>query len=160
MGYAVGVKAFWVVLEELIGVGGAWIFMARRFKRLTDKYDSITVPDHLESRFRENGHSLRLIAASALVGFAVVMLYTTQGGFTAVVWSDVFQGSLMVAGLVLLPLLEANGFSTWNQYLTDLDVLLPSFLVCFVVAVLVSLFDKAGQARVAGVEVELAEAAR
>lgn len=136
MGYAIGAQAFWVVLGELLGVGGAWILMARRFKRLTDRYDSITVPDYLESRLRDTGHGLRIIAAGALlvfvpiyaaaqvfatggafhnflgwnhyvgatVGFAVVMLYVTRGGFTAVVWSDVFQGSLMVVGLVALPL--------------------------------------------------------
>ena len=140
MGYTVGIKAMWVVLGELLGVAGAWLLMAGRFKRLTDRYDSITVPDYLESRFRESGHSLRLIAAlslmvfvpiyagaqvhatgtafhaflgwnhyvGAIVGFAVVMLYITQGGFTAVVWSDVFQGSLMVAGLVALPLVALN----------------------------------------------------
>lgn len=144
MGYAVGAKAFWVVLGELLGVGIAWIFMARRFKRLTNKYDSITVPDYLESRLRDSGHWLRLIACGALiifvpiyagtqvhaaggafnsflgwnhyvgaaVGFGIVLLYITQGGFTAVVWSDVFQGSLMMLGLVALPvvgLLEAGG---------------------------------------------------
>lgn len=136
LGYAVGVQAFWVVLGEVLGVAGAWMLMSRRFKRLTDRYDSVTVPDYLESRLRDSGHTLRLIAAFALivfvpiyagaqvfatgtafhaflgwnhyvgaaVGFAVVLLYITQGGFTAVVWSDVFQGSLMVAGLVALPL--------------------------------------------------------
>ncbi|MFI4855170.1 MAG: sodium/proline symporter [Phycisphaerales bacterium JB065] len=144
MGFAVGVQAFWVVLGEFLGVAGAWLFMAKRFKRLTDKYDSITVPDYLESRFRDTSHWLRLIAAGALVvfvpiyaaaqvhaaggafnnflgwnhyagaafGFGIVLLYITQGGFTAVVWSDVFQGSLMLLGLVFLPivaLLEIGG---------------------------------------------------
>jgi sodium/proline symporter len=144
MGYAIGVKAFWVVLGEMLGVGIAWIVMSRRFKRLTDRYDSITVPDYLESRLRDSGHWLRLIAAGALlvfvpiyagtqvhaaggafnaflgwnhylgaaVGFGIVLLYITQGGFTAVVWSDVFQGTLMLLGLVALPivaLLEAGG---------------------------------------------------
>ena len=136
LGYTAGVQAFWVVLGEVLGVAGAWILMSRRFKRLADHYDAITVPDYLEARFRDSGHALRLIAAGALlvfvpiyagaqvfatgaafhaflgwdhflgatVGFAVVMLYITQGGFTAVVWSDVFQGSLMVLGLVGLPL--------------------------------------------------------
>ena len=136
MGYAMGAKAFWVVLGELIGVGGAWIFMARRFKNLTDQYDSITVPDYLESHLKDEGHGLRLIAAGTLlifvpiytaaqvfatgdafnsffgwnhylgaaVGFGIVMLYITKGGFTAVVWSDVFQGSLMLVGLVVLPI--------------------------------------------------------
>ncbi|MEM8946904.1 MAG: sodium/proline symporter [Planctomycetota bacterium] len=42
--------------------------------------------------------------AGALVGFAIVVAYTTTGGFTAVAWSDVFQGSLMLIGLVALPI--------------------------------------------------------
>lgn len=140
LGFTVGVQAFWVVLGEVLGVAGAWMLMARRFKRLSDHYDAITVPDYLEARFRDSGHALRLIAAFALlvfvpiyagaqvfatgaafhaflgwdhfvgatVGFAVVMLYITQGGFTAVVWSDVFQGSLMVLGLVGLPLVALS----------------------------------------------------
>ena len=37
----------------------------------------------------------------------VVLLYVTKGGFIAVVWSDVFQGSLMFLGLVGLPLIGA-----------------------------------------------------
>ena len=44
----------------MLGVGGAWLLMSRRFKRLSDRYDSITVPDYyLESRFRDTGHWLR-----------------------------------------------------------------------------------------------------
>ncbi len=156
MGYALGAKAFWVVLGEMLGVGGAWLLMSRRFKRLTDRYDSITVPDYLESRFRDSGHWLRLIAGGSLVifvpiyagaqvfatgdafnsflgwdhlvgaavGFAVVLLYITQGGFTAVVWSDVFQGSLMFLGLVTLPLVilaEAGGLTNITETLRSID---------------------------------------
>ncbi|MEO1130020.1 MAG: sodium/proline symporter [Planctomycetota bacterium] len=143
-GFAFGVQGFWIVLGEMIGVGGAWLLMARRFKRLTDQYDSITIPDYLESRFRDTGHRIRMIAAGALIifvpiyaasqvfatgkafnaflgwdhylgatiGFLVVLLYITKGGFVAVVWSDVFQGMLMLLGLVILPIvgiLEAGG---------------------------------------------------
>lgn len=160
MGYAVGVKAFWVVLGEIIGVAGAWLFMAHRFKRLTDRYDSITVPDYLESRLRDSGHGLRLIAAGALVifvpiyagaqvfatgaafhaflgwnhyvgaaaGFAVVMLYITQGGFTAVVWSDVFQGSLMVIGLVALPIVAFSHVGGLDAITGSLQAINPDLL--------------------------------
>ncbi len=144
VGFALGVQGFWVVLGECIGVGGAWLLLAGRFKRLTDRYDSITIPDYLESRFRDTSHWLRLIAAGSLIifvpiyagsqvfatgeafnaflswnhylgatiGFLVVLFYITKGGFLAVVWSDVFQGTLMFAGLVFLPIvgvLEAGG---------------------------------------------------
>ncbi len=145
-GFAVGLQGLWIAAGELIGVGIAWLWMAKPFKRLTDRYDSVTIPDYLESRFKDSGHMLRLIAAGALVvfvpiyagsqvfatgkafnayldinhylgatiGFVVVMLYITRGGFIAVVWSDVFQGLLMVSGLVILPvlgLLEAGGLT-------------------------------------------------
>ena len=156
MGYAVGASAFWVVAGEILGVTGSWLVMARRFKRFTDRYDSITVPDYLESRLRDNGHVLRLIAAATLsifvtiyaatqvhasgqaffsflgvphwigatVGFAIVLVYITQGGFKAVVWSDVFQGSLMLLGLVALPLvamLELGGITNLTDALRAQD---------------------------------------
>lgn len=37
------------------------------------------------------------------IGFGVVVLYTFGGGFVAVAWSDLFQGSLMLIGLVAVP---------------------------------------------------------
>ena len=151
-GFAVGLQGLWIALGELLGVGIAWLWMAKPFKRLTDQYDSVTIPDYLESRFRDDGHWLRLIAAGALIvfvpiyagsqvfatgkafnafldinhylgatiGFLVVLLYITKGGFIAVVWSDVFQGLLMVCGLVLLPLvglLELGGITNLLQSL-------------------------------------------
>ncbi|MCZ6817665.1 MAG: sodium/proline symporter [Planctomycetota bacterium] len=137
MGAVIGVQAFWIVLGEVFGVGGAWLVMSRRFKNLTDRYDSITVPDYLESRFRDHGHAIRLVSAGtlvvfvtiyvsaqidatgkafesflgwnyfagAIVGFLVVLVYIVSGGFVAVVWSDVFQGTLMFLGLVSLPII-------------------------------------------------------
>ena len=135
LGATIGVRAFWVVLGEVLGVVGAWLLMSRRFHRLTQRYDAITIPDYLEARFRDDGKSLRLVSAGALVifvtiyvsaqidatgtafetflgmnyftgalvGFGVVMAYSVSGGFLAVVWSDVFQGTLMFLGLVALP---------------------------------------------------------
>ena len=160
MGAAVGVKALWVVVGEVVGVALAWMVLSRPFKRLTDRYDSITVPDYLESRFRDGAQTLRKIAAGALalfvtvyvsaqidatgkafetflgwdytlgalVGFVVVMVYVTSGGFVAVVWSDIFQGSMMVAGLALLPivaLVSAGGFAAVGERLQAID---PSLL--------------------------------
>lgn len=146
MGATVGLQALWVVLGELLGVAISWVWMSRRFKRLTDRYDSLTVPDYLASRFRDHRHVLRLVSALAMVvfvtlyvsaqidatgkafesfldwnyyvgiaiGFVVVLVYIVSGGFVAVVWSDIFQGALMVLGLVLLPivgLVAAGGFA-------------------------------------------------
>ncbi len=159
-GAAWGVKGFWIVLGETLGVAVAWLLMSRRFKRLTDRYDSVTVPDYLESRFRDEGHGLRLIAAAtlmifvpiyissqihatgiafqdflgigyyqgALIGFVVVLLYLTGGGFVAVVWSDVFQGLLMVLGLVSLPLVGLAAAGGFGPVLETLQTQYPNHL--------------------------------
>ncbi len=153
-GAATGLMGFWIVLGEVLGVAAGWLLLSRRFKRLTERYDSMTVPDYLESRFRDSGHGLRLLAAGsllvfvpiyvsaqihatgeafssflgwnyyigALFGFAIVLLYVTRGGFVAVVWSDVFQAVLMLAGLVALPaaaLLSAGGIGPILETLRD-----------------------------------------
>lgn len=136
MGAIWGIFAYWVVLGTVSGVAISWFVMGKPFKRLTDHFDSITIPDYLESRFQATSHRLRLVAAIALtffvtiyvsaqidatgtafesflgwnyytgaiVGFIIVVLYMSFGGFIAVAWSDVFQGAIMLLGLVTLPL--------------------------------------------------------
>ncbi|MEZ4934193.1 MAG: hypothetical protein R2788_18975 [Saprospiraceae bacterium] len=59
---------FWVVLGETIGV--SWILasflMANdTFKKLSDQYDSITIPDYLVSHFKTKNNTLRIIASVA-----------------------------------------------------------------------------------------------
>lgn len=160
MGAMIGVQAFWVVLGELVGVAIAWLFMCRRFHRLTQRYDSITIPDYLESRFRDRGNLLRLVSAGALVvfvviyvsaqidatgtafesflgwnyhvgaaaGFGVVVLYIIGGGFLAVVWSDVFQGSMMFLGLVALPIVALFAAGGWGPIAEGLAAQDPGLL--------------------------------
>ncbi|MCO4744685.1 MAG: sodium/proline symporter [Proteobacteria bacterium] len=160
MGATVGVRGFWVVLGEVLGVVGAWMLMSKRFKRLTDTYDSLTIPDYLESRFRDKSKRLRMVAAAALVvfvtiyvsaqidatgtafesflgvnyfagaliGFGVVMAYSVTGGFLAVVWSDVFQGTLMFLGLVLLPIVGVIAMGGPSEVTSTLHTIDPSLL--------------------------------
>lgn len=59
-----------------------------------------------------------------LWGSAVMLAYTFLGGFLAVSWSDVLQGSLMFFALVIVAVLGislAGGFETMIQRLTVLD---------------------------------------
>ena len=134
--------------------------MAEKFKKFTDKYNSITIPDYLVSRFKPKTNTLRVIAATALslfviiyvsaqidatgtafesflgwnyytgaiVGFLIVLTYIFSGGFVAVAWSDLFQGLIMLIGLVGLPIVAYFSISSdvsISQELTKLD---PSFL--------------------------------
>ena len=158
MGAIIGLKALWVVLGEVLGVSIAWLFMAKPFKRLTDQYDSITIPDYLVSHFKTSSNYLRIIAATALslfvtiyvsaqidatgkafesfldwnyytgaiTGFVIVTLYITSGGFVAVAWSDLFQGLIMLLGLILLPIAALLSIDNQAEIIDGLNAIDPS----------------------------------
>ncbi|MEJ2113319.1 MAG: sodium/proline symporter [Flavobacteriaceae bacterium] len=160
LGAMVGVSAFWVVLGEVLGVSISWFFMAERFKKLSDKYNSITIPDYLVSHFKSKTNTLRIVAATALslfvviyvsaqidatgsafesflgwnyftgaiVGFIIVLTYIFSGGFVAVAWSDLFQGLIMLFGLVALPIVAYFSISSSVSVSDELLKLDPSFL--------------------------------
>ena len=44
-----------------------------------------------------------------LAGVGIILLYTAMGGFTAVAWTDLVQGLLMVATVVVLPIVGLFG---------------------------------------------------
>ena len=164
MGAMMGLQAFWVVIGEVLGVAACWLFMAKPFKRLTDKYESVTITDYFASHFGSKTHHIRLISASILItfitiyisaqidatgtafesflgvnyflgaaiGFCIVVAYIFIGGFVAVAWSDVFQGLVMMIGLIALPIagyfaLTAQSSLTITEHLMAIDPNLLSF---------------------------------
>jgi len=160
MGAIMGVSALWIVVGEVLGVWVSWRFMARKFKRLTDQYDSITISDYLVSHFQSTTHLIRVVSATALslfvviyvsaqiditgktfesflglnyyagigLGFGIVVLYIFSGGFLAVAWSDLFQGSLMFVGLLSLPVVTYLSFSDNTSIIGGLRDIDPELL--------------------------------
>ena len=109
LGAVVGVSAFWVVLGEVIGVLVAWFLMAKPFKKLSDQYDSITIPDYLVSRFNSSTHTLRIIASVALSVFVVIyvsaQIDATGSAFEAFLGLNYYTGALAGFAIVVLYIL-------------------------------------------------------
>jgi len=155
-----GFSAYWIVVGELLGVAAAWFLMAPRFKRLTDKYDSMTVIDYMASRFQSRTNLLRVISAivltifvliyisaqidatgsafesfldwnyhtGAIVGFVFVVIYCVAGGFLAAAWTDMFQGSVMLICLMLLPAVAFLSLSNAGSIYTGLQAIDPGMV--------------------------------
>ncbi|MFQ6032987.1 MAG: sodium/proline symporter [Candidatus Zixiibacteriota bacterium] len=59
-----------------------------------------------------------------MVGAFIIVIYTIMGGFFAVAWTDLLQGSIMVFTLVLLPivgLIELGGIGKLSSALKNVD---------------------------------------
>jgi sodium/proline symporter len=105
MGYAVGAHAFWVIAGEFLGVAISWIFMARRFKVFTNKYNSVTVPDYLEDRFEDRRHLIRIIAAIILfpmvTSYVAAQLTATGKAFKSFLDIDYMTGIIIGLAIIL-----------------------------------------------------------
>ena len=64
----------------------------------------------------------------ALIGAAVVLYYTIVGGFKAVAYSDLFQGILMLGGLLALPFVAMSAAGGWTATMTQLNATDPALL--------------------------------
>ncbi|MEQ8982920.1 MAG: sodium/proline symporter, partial [Deltaproteobacteria bacterium] len=134
MGYLIGAQAFWIVMGEMFGVTVCWVVMTQRFKALTDRYDSITIPDYLESRFGDVGNALRIVSAVVLAVFVTAYV---SAQFNAA--GKAFEGFLdipyqwgVVLGLVVVAFYSvAGGFVAvaWSDLLQGVLMLLGLVVV-------------------------------
>ena len=66
--------------------------------------------------------------AGVLIGAAIVLYYTTIGGFKAVAYSDVLQGVLMVTCLIALPIVGITAAGGWTDMTSALQATDPALL--------------------------------
>ena len=99
MGAIAGYSGYWVVAGELLGVYISWQFMAKKFKRLSDQYNAITIPDYLEAHFKSSTHTLRIIAASALVVFVVIYV-ASQMDVTGIAFESMLNIDYRIGALI------------------------------------------------------------
>lgn len=62
------------------------------------------------------------------VGAAIVMLYTSFGGFLAVSWTDFFQGNLMLICLLVVPFFAIQNLGGWQVGLDKIAGINPDYL--------------------------------
>jgi sodium/proline symporter len=134
MGYLIGAKAFWIVLGELMGEFIAWTVLVRPFKAATDRYGSVTVPDYLESRFKDSRHILRWISAVVIVTMVVAylsaQLTATGKAFQSFLEWDFAEGAI-VGLLIVVVYTVAGGFRAvaWSDLLQGLMMVFGLVLV-------------------------------
>lgn len=120
MGAMAGFSGYWVVLGELLGVFISWQFMAKRFKKLSDRYQAITIPDYLQSHFKSKNNNLRILAASILVVFIVIYVASqidvTGVAFESMLGIDYRLGAL-IGFFIVLTYIFIGGFvaAVWSD---------------------------------------------
>lgn len=138
MGALSGLSAYWVVVGEVLGVGVSWWFMAKRFKRKSDSYGSITVPDYLESHFKTTKKTLRILAASILSVFVIIYVSSqidvTGKAFESMMGVDYYWGAI-IGFFIVLSYIFIGGFvaAVWSDLFQGILMFLGLVLLPIVI---------------------------
>jgi len=138
MGAMAGFSSYWVVAGELLGVIVSWQFMAKRFKKRSDSYGAITIPDYLQSHFKSTTNTLRIVAASILVIFIVIYVASqidvTGVAFKSMLGIDYKLGAL-IGFFIVLTYIFIGGFvaAVWSDLFQGLLMFLGLVLLPIVV---------------------------
>jgi len=120
MGALSGLSAYWVVVGEVLGVAVSWWFMAKKFKRKSDAYGSITIPDYLESHFKSTKKTIRILSATILSVFVIIYVSSqidvTGKAFESMMGLDYFTGAI-IGFLIVLSYIFIGGFvaAVWSD---------------------------------------------
>jgi len=80
LAYNFGFGAIWAAIGSAFGTLFNWTFVARRLRRLSEKFHSLTLPDFLEDKFDDKSHFVRAIATGII---AIFMTAYTSAQFVA-----------------------------------------------------------------------------
>ena len=138
MGAISGLSTYWVVVGEVLGVAISWWFMAKRFKRKTDEYGAITVPDYLESHFGSKTKTLRILASTILSVFVIIYVSSqidvTGKAFESMLGINYYTGAV-IGFFIVLTYIFIGGFvaAVWSDLFQGLLMFFGLILLPIVV---------------------------
>lgn len=116
--YLTGLQAFWIVAGEVIGVGLAWLLVAKKLNKQSRELSALTVPDFLAESFRGETAaryatkirwvSVIIILSMAVAYIAAQMLATGKAFNVFLGWD--YSTGVWVGGLVTVAYTAFGGF--------------------------------------------------
>src|SRR5699024_5910005 len=133
--YLSGLSEAWIAIGLATGAYLNWQFIAKRLRIYTEvASDSITIPDFLENRFKDNSRLLRVI--SALVILLFFTFYTSSGMVAGAKLFEAsfglsYQTALWIGVVVVVSYTFLGGFLAvvWTDFIQGTLMLLALIIV-------------------------------
>ena len=103
--YAAGIGQAWIAIGLAVGYALSWIFEAPRLRRFSIAAEACgTLFQTVCGNIFIAGNDLLNQQIFMYIAAAIIIGYTFMGGFSAVCWTDFFQGLLMLGALLIAPI--------------------------------------------------------
>jgi sodium/proline symporter len=135
--FKMGLGAIWAGIGVWLGSLFNWLVIATPLRKLTGKYNALTIPDYFESRFEDKSHLLR-ITASILIVFFFTLYVSAQVVGAGKVLAATFNISQIIGMLIGLSIIlfytMMGGFiaETWTDFFQGLIMVAALLLMCVV----------------------------
>lgn len=134
--YVSGINILWMPIALLLGAYCNWRFVAKRIRIYTEvANDSLTIPEFLSNRFKDNGFLLRLVTSLAIIIF---FTYYSAAGFAsgAILIQHTFPSldyvtSLLIGASVIIVYTAIGGFLavSWVDFFQGILMLVALIVV-------------------------------
>lgn len=127
--FTTGLSGIWVAAGIASGIIFAWLVLARRFMKETDKNKVLTLPDYLASQFGEKANIIRWIVSILVASFFMFYVGAQFAGagkvfFTTFEFSE--TTGILIAAIVVVAIAFFGGFISvvWTDMIQSLMMLI------------------------------------
>lgn len=138
--FTTGLSGIWVAVGIASGIIFAWLVLARRFMKETDKYNVLTLPDYLASQFGEKANIIRWIISILIASFFMFYVGAQFAGagkvfFTTFEFSE--TTGILLAAVVVIAIAFFGGFISvvWTDMIQSI-MMLVTLVVLPIVALI------------------------
>ncbi len=146
--FKMGLGALWAGIGVWLGSLFNWLVIATPLRKLTGKFNALTLPDYFESRFEDTSHLLRITSSILIVFFFTLYVSAQVVGAGKILASafNIHQIVGMLIGLsIILFYTMAGGFiaESWTDFFQGLIMAVALVLMCVVGVIALGGFSSA-----------------
>lgn len=138
--FTTGLSGIWVAAGIASGIIFAWLVLARKFMKETDKNNVLTLPDYLASQFDEKANIIRWIISILIASFFMFYVGAQFAGagkvfFTTFEFSE--TTGILIAAVVVIAIAFFGGFISvvWTDMIQSI-MMLVTLVVLPIVALI------------------------
>jgi sodium/proline symporter len=141
--FAAGLSAVWIAVGCVAGITVSWLWFAKEFRRERDKYDALTLPDYLATKYASQGKFIRWFSSVIIILFFVLYVAAqfSGGGKTLnITFGIPVTWGIVISAVVVILYAMAGGFFSvvWTDVLQAILMIITLVVTPIVALIAIS----------------------
>ncbi len=111
--FAAGFSSVWIAVGCVAGITVSWLWLAKEFRRERDKYDTLTLPDYLATKYASRGMFIRWFSSLIIIFFFILYVAAqfSGGGKTLnITFGITVTWGIIISAVIVILYAMAGGF--------------------------------------------------